>query len=35
MDHCLVMVKGLASLNEAMSHAMQGHPRWTDQSGEF
>jgi len=26
-DHCLVMVKGLTQLNEAMSHAMQGHPR--------
>ena len=24
MDHSLVMGKGLASLNEAMSHAMQG-----------
>ena len=35
MDHSLVMVKGLASLNEAMGHAMQGHPRWTGHSGEF
>ena len=27
MDHSLVMAKGLAQLKEAMSHAMQGHPR--------
>ena len=27
MDYSLV-VKGLVSLNEAMSNAMQGHPRW-------
>ena len=25
MDHSLVMVKGLAQFNEAMSHALQGH----------
>ena len=25
MDHSLVMVKGLAKLDEAMSHAVQGH----------
>ena len=28
MDHSLVY------LNETMSHAMQGHPRWTGHSGE-
>ena len=28
-DHCLVMAEGLAKLSEAMSHAVQGHPRWT------
>ena len=33
MDHCLVMVKGL--MNEAMSHALQGHPRWTGHNREF
>ena len=27
MDHSLVVVKILAELNEAMSHAVQGHPR--------
>ena len=26
-DHCLMVVKGLVYLNEAMSHAVQGHPR--------
>ena len=26
MDHCLVVVKQLALLNEVMSHAMQDHP---------
>ena len=35
MDHCPVMAKGLAELNEAMRHAMEGHPRWTGHSGEF
>ena len=35
MDHNLVMVKGLIELNEAMSHAMQGYPRWTGRSEEF
>ena len=29
MDHSLVIAKGLAELNKAMSHAVQGHPRWT------
>ena len=29
MDQNVVMLKGLAQLNEAMSHAVQGHPRWT------
>ena len=33
MDHCLVMVKGLASLNEAMSHGIQSHQRWTWSTG--
>ena len=28
MDDSLVVVKGLEKPNEAMSHAMQGHPRW-------
>ena len=32
MDHCLVMVKELVQLNEAMSHAVQGHPRQTGHS---
>ena len=31
MDHSLVVAK----LNEDMSHAMQGHPRWTGHSEEF
>ena len=35
MDHSLVTVKGLVQLNEAMSHAMQGHPRWMGHSEEF
>ena len=35
MDHGLVVVKGLVQLNEAMSHARQGHPRQTGHSGEF
>ena len=29
------MVKGLAELNEAMSYAVQGHPRWTGLREEF
>ena len=29
MDHSLVL------LNETMSHAMYGHPRWTGHGGEF
>ena len=35
MDHSLVVVKGLEELNEAMSHAMQGHPKWTGHGGKF
>ena len=35
MDHSLVMVKGLAYLSEAMSHAVQGHPGRMGHSGEF
>ena len=35
MDHSLVVVKGLTYLNEAMSHAMQGHPRQMGHSEEF
>ena len=35
MDHSLVTVKGLVQLNEAMSHAMQGHPRWMGHSEEL
>ena len=27
MDHSLVMAKGLAKLNEAMSHAVQGYSK--------
>ena len=27
MDHCLVMAKGFAQLNEVMSHVVQEHPR--------
>ena len=34
-DHSLVVEKGLAKLKEAMSHAVQGHLRWTGHSGEF
>ena len=29
MEHSLVLVKRLASINEAMNHAMQSHPRET------
>ena len=35
MDHSLVVAKGLAKINETMSHALQGHPRQTGQSEEF
>ena len=35
MDHSFVMAKGLAQLNEAMGHAVQGPPRWTGHSEEF
>ena len=35
MDYSLVMAKGLASLDEAMNHAQQGHPRRMGHSGEF
>jgi len=30
-----VLWKGLAKLSEAMSHAVQGHPRQTGHSEEF
>ena len=35
MNHCLVMVKELVQLKEAMSRAVQGHPRRTGYSREF
>ena len=35
MDHSLVVVKGLAQLNESMNHVMQGHPKRTGHSGKF
>ena len=35
MDHSLVVVKKLAKLSEAMSHAMQDHPRWMGYSEVF
>ena len=35
MDHSLVVAKGLVELNEAMSHAVQGHPKWMGHSEEF
>ena len=35
MDHSLVMKKGFAKLSEALSHAMQAHPRQTGHSEEF
>lgn len=35
MDHSLLTEKGLAQLNEAMSHVVQGHPRWMGYSDEF
>ena len=34
MDHSLVAM-GLVLLNEALSHAMQGHPGQMGHSGEF
>ena len=30
MDHSLVLVRGLAYLNEATSYVVQHHPRWTN-----
>ena len=35
MDYSLVMVKGLAQLNETMSHARRSHPRQTSHREEF
>ena len=35
MDHSLVMAKELGQLNEAMSHAVQGHPTWMGHIEEF
>ena len=35
LDHSFIAPKRLGQLNEAMSHAVQGHPRWTGQSEEF
>ena len=35
MDHSLFVEKGLAWLNEAMSHAMKSHPRQMGHSEEF
>ena len=35
MDQNVVMLKGLAQLNEAMSHAVQDHPRWMTHNEEF
>ena len=35
MDHSPVVVKGLVQLYEAMSHAVQGHPRCTDHRDEL
>ena len=35
MNHNLVVVKALTELNEAMSRAMQGYPRWMGHSEEF
>ena len=34
-DHSLVVVKGLAQLNEIMSCARQGHAKWMGHSEEF
>ena len=33
--HCLAVAKVFAQLGEARSHATQGHPGWTAQSGKF
>ena len=35
MYHSLVLAKGLATLNETMRHAVQGHPRQTGHGEEF
>ena len=35
MDRNLLLAKGLELLGEAMSHAMQGHPRRTGHCEEF
>lgn len=35
MNHSLAVAKGLAELNEAMSLAVQSHPRHTGYSEEF
>jgi len=35
MHHSLVMAKGLAQLNEILSHAKQGHPRQMGHREEF
>ena len=35
VDHSLVVARGLGQLSEAMSQAVQGHPRWMDHSEEF
>ena len=34
-DHSCVVVKGLAEVNETISHAVQGHPRWMGHDEEF
>ena len=34
MGHSLVVAKGLAGINETISHAIQGHSRWTSHGGE-
>ena len=34
MDHSLVLEKGLAQPNEAMSHVIQGQLRWMGHSEE-
>ena len=35
MDQNTVMLKGLAQLNEAMSHAVRDHPRWVNHNEAF
>lgn len=35
MAHFLAVLKRFVQLNEAMSYAMEGHPRWTDHSEKF